>query len=623
MDVALSVNTGVDDDLRIDFAEPLSDGGATVSHYRVELDPASTTDYRDPTTTFTSPITTVFDCPIAPQLAVYTVETRTSKHAFEGNANGTITGGSFALTLQRGGNTLKTDPIPWNAVAQAADEPRDVVLGDSQVYCTNDGGENAAYCPASRMKSSGSMESKLEALESLGKGVTVTRRTLDGGSYVWSITFLDDGNDFILQETDVDLEGSMIGDVVTTAAREGAIFPPCTSTAAAGSLIVPSTGGLVTGQLYYGRVFAYNQLGYGPPQVSLSPAKPMVAPGPPTGVTLEVFDATSLKVIFSPPASDGGDTIDAYLVEVASNALFTSDYKNASVVMLSAGAPFFRLVQGLTNGLDYYVRVRAHNSQGFGLPAASSPTYAHAMAEPFPPAAATLVSTSDTMVTIGWDEPVSTGGDPISHYLVEWDVSSTFNSLSANPDKGQFMVDGSHRSATIQYLATYKTYYVRVSARNAAGLGQPRLPVPPSASPELHVPGRVVSLAATTGINTGDINIAWDAPRVPAHGTPCSGSSTSPGECPTPLGGTETAANGGAPVDSYKVAWSVDPLFSATEFDAGAAEIPTTSYTVYNLTAGNRYFVRVTSRNIMGYGAACSKTGITCGDGTLASVVVV
>ena len=47
--------------------------------------------------------------------------------------------------------------------------------------------------------------------------------------------------------------------------------------------------------------------------------------------------------------------------------------------MLSAGAPFYRVVEGLLTGYDYYVRVRAHNSQGFGLPQASSPTYAHPM----------------------------------------------------------------------------------------------------------------------------------------------------------------------------------------------------------------------------------------------------
>ena len=175
------------------------------------------------------------------------------------------------------------------------------------------------------------------------------------------------------------------------------------------------------------------------------------------------------------------------------------------------------------------------------------------MAEPYPPASATLVSTSDTMITIGWEPPVDTGGDPISHYLVQWDISSTFNSNAGNPDKGEFMVDGTNRAATIQYLATYKSYFVRVSAMNAAGFGQPRIPEPSSASPALHVPGLPVNLRSEQGTHRGYLNIAWDAPRSPWHNVPCFGTKANPGECPTPLGGTEGAANGGASIGSYKV----------------------------------------------------------------------
>ena len=91
--------------------------------------------------------------------------------------------------------------------------------------------------------------------------------------------------------------------------------------------------------------------------------------------------------------------------------------------------------------------------------------------------------------------------------------------------------------------------------------------------------------------------------------------------CPSPIGGTESGSNGGAPIDSYKVEWSIDPFFLATEFDAGAADIPTTSYTARNLTIGERYYVRVTSRNIMGYSAACKDVGTTCA-GARASTMV-
>lgn len=43
-------------------------------------------------------------------------------------------------------------------------------------------------------------------------------------------------------------------------------------------------------------------------QVASDPAKPTTVPGRPTSVSVEVYDAQSLKVVFSPPADDGGDT---------------------------------------------------------------------------------------------------------------------------------------------------------------------------------------------------------------------------------------------------------------------------------------------------------------------------
>ena len=75
-----------------------------------------------------------------------------------------------------------------------------------------------------------------------------------------------------------------------------------------GELVVPTYGGLVKGQAYYARVFAYSPVGFSPGQVAPDPAKPTTVPGRPTSVSVDVYDAQSLKVVFSPPADDGGDT---------------------------------------------------------------------------------------------------------------------------------------------------------------------------------------------------------------------------------------------------------------------------------------------------------------------------
>jgi len=647
-DVSVGVNFGSADSLVVTYQPPLSDGGAEITHYRVELDPATTTDYRDPTTTFQSPISQVFACPTQPTYAVWTVTTTSGS-----NVSATVDGGHFALRLARGGSDLLTDAIPYDAPALASEEGADVTRSSSEVYCEDVNSNNIAYCPSSRLVSSGSMQSKIQGLESLsgGSGVSVSRRSLTQGSYVWSVTFLDQGDDFELETASAGKDGATTAltatrtnagaasvsldsssGVYTAKVQSGVVHGACS-----GSLVVPSVGGLVTGQFYYARVFAYNQKGYGDPQTAATPEKPMVVPGRPTGCALEVYDSSSLKVIFHPPTDDGGDAVDSYLIEYATDPTFTTGVGNASVVMLSAGAPYYRVLPGLDNGVDYFVRVLAHNSQGFGLPQASSPAFEHPHVEPSPPSEVRLGATSDTMLTVGFEYPAHDGGDNLTHFKVEWDTAPSFSSLSSHPDKGSSVVSAlTERSYTIEYLTTYKTYFVRVSGRNGAGWGQPRVAASPlslsgssalvgsgagSAQPSLQVPGTPVSVVAQPGTHDGYLNIRFDAPRVPRHGVPCGGLGGNPAQCPTPVGGTEDAANGGAEVSAYKVEWSIDPDFSSAEYDAGSQEVQggATAYTVRNLTIGNRYYARVAARNIMGYSAFCSRTGSLC-DPALAQV---
>lgn len=85
--------------------------------------------------------------------------------------------------------------------------------------------------------------------------------------------------------------------------KTGVVQGECT-----GEMVLPTDGGLVKGQAYYARVFAYSPVGFSQGQVAPDPAKPTTVPGRPTSVSIEVYDAQSLKLVFSPPADDGGDT---------------------------------------------------------------------------------------------------------------------------------------------------------------------------------------------------------------------------------------------------------------------------------------------------------------------------
>ena len=63
--VALAVDYGSAGSLTVDFGAPLSDGGADVTRYRVEL---------DPTETFDAPVREDFECATANKRAVWSVQ---------------------------------------------------------------------------------------------------------------------------------------------------------------------------------------------------------------------------------------------------------------------------------------------------------------------------------------------------------------------------------------------------------------------------------------------------------------------------------------------------------------------------------------------------------------------
>jgi hypothetical protein len=120
------------------------------------------------------------------------------------------------------------------------------------------------------------------------------------------------------------------------------------------------------------------------------------------------------------------------------------------------------------------VRVSAANSQGYGATTASAPSSLNPNQQSSFPSAVRLAVTSDTMLTVGFDLPADDGGDKITGFRVEWDISLTFNSnLVGSPNKGVVDLDA---AVTTSYTITRLTlgpqlYNVRVFARNSAGLG--------------------------------------------------------------------------------------------------------------------------------------------------------
>jgi len=482
----------------------------------------------------------------------------------------------------------------------------------SFISCMNDNN----LCPLSRQQTSGSIESKLEFLsEAIINGVNVDRDELPDSTngYTWRVTFLDnspnDPYDFTLSVYEEEL-WTKSSQLLTSAVTITRLVNGISHNSCVGSFIVPTDKVLTLNTYYYARVFAYNSIGYSFAAIAPTGQKPMVVPGPPTLVVLTPYSRTQLKVTFNPPISDGGDTITSYLIEYS----IRSDYsilQTYSLNDLSGLNQFTVILNNLEQGIPVFVRVKAKNSQGYGLPASSTPSSLQPYESSNPPTNVKLSITSNSMLTVSWSPPTNNGGDDITSYIVEWDTVADFNGVVSKPNKDKVILDATKFSSyTITSLTEGRTYYVRVFAKNSANPSQPALTSPSSAKPSLQVPGKPHTLTAVSGSLSGQIFLTWQYPRIPWHGYPCSGTPESPDDCPVTIGGSYPTSNGGTPITEYLIEYNERIDFKG--YDSGQFTTTGTSYTLQQLTPGRVYYIRILARNEKGSGLFCSYSNINC-----------
>jgi len=272
--------------------------------------------------------------------------------------------------------------------------------------------------------------------------------------------------------------------------------------------------------------------------------------------------------------------------------------------------------------------VYAHNSQGYGLPQATSPPSEFPREVPSAPTNVQLAVTSSTKLTVQYATPSHIGGDQITKYKIEWDRASSFSSLLAHPHKGEVeMMATQNMSYTINDLSPGAVYYVRVSAANSVGYGPVQITSPTFGSPSNQRPGKIIN-AALTKFNTTTLKISWDAPFIPAHGIPCSGRGsvyTAPNACGSGMGyGTD--ADGGSPITRYWIEWDIQSDFSSGSStpDKGTYVFTALSTRPYqhfikNLNPDNAYHIRILAYNAVGPGDYCSNSGFDC-DGSALSM---
>ncbi|MCK9408260.1 MAG: fibronectin type III domain-containing protein [Bacteroidetes bacterium] len=312
------------------------------------------------------------------------------------------------------------------------------------------------------------------------------------------------------------------------------------------------TTALVNGTSYNIQIKAVNVAGDGAAS-STTAATPVAVPSAPT-ITAITPSSASLSVAFS-AGFDGGSAITSYKYSTDGGTTFRT---RAAGTTASPIVIAFESVDGTTalvNGTSYNVQILAVNANGDG--AASATTAATPRTTPGAP---TDVSgtTGNAQVSLTWTAPASTGGSPITDYVVEFNGGSGFATFA----------DGTSATAaaTVTGLTNGTSYTFRVSAVNAAGTGGAS-DVSAAVIPRT-TPGPPTSVSGTSG-NT-EVLLTWTAP-----------------------------SNGGSAITDYVIQSSPDGSIWTTFADGTSTS---TSATVTGLTNGQAYTFRVAASNIAGTG---------------------
>ncbi|MFM8283247.1 MAG: fibronectin type III domain-containing protein, partial [Planctomycetaceae bacterium] len=323
--------------------------------------------------------------------------------------------------------------------------------------------------------------------------------------------------------------------------------------------------GLTNGTAYRFRVAAVNPVGIGS-FVEAGPATPFTVPGTPTALSGTIGDSR-VTLSWTAPAATGGSPITDYLVEyrvaAAGSTSWTPFTRSPSTATSAVITP-------LVNGVGYVFRVTAINAAGPGTPSTSTATLTPVTV---PGAPTGVVATGgDGQATLSWAPPASTGGSPITDYVVEYKRLSdaTWTTFARAPSTTP--------GATVTGLTNGFNYQFRVTARNAQGLGAPSAS---SAGVTVRgLPGAPSGVVGTRG--DSQVTVTWTAP----------------------------VSNGGSAITDYLVEYRL--LRNTTWTPVVRPASTATSAVVTGLVNGNNYAFRVTARNVVGLGPASAESaGVT------------
>ena len=187
-----------------------------------------------------------------------------------------------------------------------------------------------------------------------------------------------------------------------------------------------------------------------PPEPEGSP------PDPPSDLAAAGLDGT-VVVKWSPPLDNGGSPLTGYRIEYSSGSTFEH---------IGPTSNHTYVIDGLTNGVEYRIGVRAENEVGTSEAATVSAT--PQQEEPtgtLPGPVVSLTATgADREVRVSWSPPSDDGGSALTGYSVLY--------RPTNGEWERWPHSGTPTNAIVTGLAEGTEYEIEITARNIVGHGR-------------------------------------------------------------------------------------------------------------------------------------------------------
>ena len=251
------------------------------------------------------------------------------------------------------------------------------------------------------------------------------------------------------------------------------------------STLSDTVTGLAAGTTYHFTVKAETAVATSAASNTVAVTTTATVPTAPTNLHETAKSHTSVSLAWTAPSSTGGSALTHYLV-----------FKTGTPVATLGPSTRTDTVTGLAKGTTYHFTVEAENAIG-DSPASGTVAVTTTATAPTAPTGLHETAKTHTSVSLAWTAPSSTGGSPITHYLV--DKTGTLVAT----------LGSSTLSDTVTGLAAGTTYHFTVKAENAAGTSPASNTVPVTTTKT--APSAPRSLHETAKSHTS-VSLAWTAP---------------------------------------------------------------------------------------------------------------